>query len=160
MFEWLKRLVARRELAELDELRREMLMLDFGRSVDRHQDWIKKFAAESRAANHGGRIDEAREKMRGTRAASVGREAHNHFVVPLRVPLEYLDQNWIKKFADDWRDSCHESRGRTLFSETCRWEYHAPAPLPKRDAAMRAQCELCERGIDYRFLGMTGEEES
>ncbi|CPG13121.1 Uncharacterised protein [Burkholderia pseudomallei] len=52
MLEWLKRLVARRELAELDELRREMLILDFGRSVDRHQDWIKKFAAESDAASH------------------------------------------------------------------------------------------------------------
>ena len=89
MFEWLKRLVARRELEELEDLRREVLMLAFTRGVDRHEDWIKKFAAESRAASH------------------------------------------------EW-------------AQPCRWV----PPEPDRDAPPRDQ------GVDYRFLGMTGEEES
>ncbi|KVP76913.1 hypothetical protein WM08_15095 [Burkholderia ubonensis] len=101
MFEWLKRLVARRELAELEELRREVLMLAFARGADRHDDWIKKFAAESRAASH--------EKV------------------------------------GSWRwDAPHTG----VDPETVRYNPD------------RASCDQAERGIDYRFLGMTGEEEA
>ena len=97
MFEWLKRLVARRELAELEQLRREARML-----------------AYARAENH-----QLREMLRDRGWAPE--------IVPLRAPPEHHDQNWIKKFAAEWRAASHDEPGR---------------------------------GVDYRFLGMTGEEES
>ncbi|KVG33856.1 hypothetical protein [Burkholderia diffusa] len=127
MFEWLKRLVARRELEELDRWRVECVearrwFAEFP-EVSHALDYLAGFAK----GTHGGRIDQAREKMRGIRAASVGHETHNQFVVPLGVPLEYLDQNWINKFAAEWRAASHDEPGRA---------------------------------VDYRFLGMTGEEDA
>lgn len=127
MFEWLKRLVARRELEELDRWRLECVearrwFAEFP-EVAHALDYLAGFAK----GTHGGRIDQAREKMRGMLESDVNRAAHNPFMAPLRVPPEYQDQNWIKKFADDWRAASHDEPGRV---------------------------------VDYRFLGMTGEEDS
>lgn len=154
MFEWLKRLVARRELEELDRWRVECVearrwFAEFP-EVAHALDYLAGFAK----GTHGGRIDQAREKMRSMRAESVGHDARNQFVVPLGVPLEYLDQNWIKKFADDWRDASHESLGRCIARFDRPIDFGRPPELPGAADAQR------DGGVDYRFLGMTGEEES
>lgn len=114
MFEWLKRLVARRELAELDELRREAHMLD-----------------RSRAENR-----QLREELR---AHGLGPDAH-----ALVVSSTWALPEWPTNFAAEWGARRHE------WAQTCRWV----PPEPERAAAPR------EQGIDYRFLGMTGEEDA
>ncbi|PFH29128.1 hypothetical protein [Burkholderia sp. JKS000303] len=115
MFEWLKRLVARRELEELDRWRRL------------HES-VPELHPEQVAGPYGGQPWTPPKRYRGRLAG---------------VELTPLS-----------------GAPTVLFSETRRAEYHAAARQPERDAAMRAQCELRERGIDYRFLGVTGEEDS
>ncbi|KVL59268.1 hypothetical protein WT01_15685 [Burkholderia cepacia] len=134
MLEWLKRLVARRELEELDRWRVECVearrwFAEFP-EVAHALDYLSGFAK----GTHGGRIDQARERMRNIRA----------FVEPIRVPPEHADPAWIDHFAAEWRAASHE------WAQPCRWV----PPEPERDAAPR------EQGVDYRFLGMTGEEDS
>ncbi|WP_049125279.1 hypothetical protein, partial [Burkholderia cenocepacia] len=113
MFEWLKRLVARRELAELEELRREARMLNW-----------------ARAENH-----QLREMLR--------ERGWVPEIVPRCVPPKYQDQNWIKKFADDWRDASYPSLGRCIARfdhpiDLTRAPYFPGSAVPQRDP-----------GVDY-----------
>ncbi|MBR8248678.1 hypothetical protein [Burkholderia cenocepacia] len=126
MFEWLKRLVARRELEELDRWRVECVEA---------RRWFAEFPEVAHALDylagfakgvHGGRIDQARERMRNMRAISSPRWT------PLDIPEPQLAippaaDPWMHQFAAEWRAASHEEPGRA---------------------------------VDYRFLGMTGEEDS
>ncbi|WP_175683853.1 hypothetical protein [Burkholderia cenocepacia] len=155
MFEWLKRLVARRELEELDRWRVECVEARrwFGEfpEVSHALDYLAGFAK----GTGGGRIDQAREKMRSMRAADVARASSNPFLAPLRVPKEHSDPAWIERFAGEWRDASHESLGRCIARfEHPIFDFSRPPVLPGAANVER------DGGVDYRFLGMTGEEDA
>ncbi|RQZ08913.1 hypothetical protein DF105_01015 [Burkholderia stagnalis] len=118
MLEWLKRLVARRELAELDALRREARLLEHARAENRH-----------------------------LRESLDARGVRQPFVVPpaLTLPRD-APPDWLDTFAREWRAASHE---------TTHIEFLASGGAPRDESH---PCH--DGGIDYRFLGMTGEEES
>ncbi|KVV12398.1 hypothetical protein [Burkholderia ubonensis] len=124
MFEWLKRLVARRELAELDELRREARMLEHARAENRD--------------------------LRDMLAARGWRPVPQ----PLRVPPERVNPFWIEQFAREWEAASHETRPQKLEL------FHADNAPAQARAHVEESRTHRDGGIDYRFLGMTGEEDS
>ncbi len=155
MFEWLKRLVARRELEELDRWRVECVearrwFAEFP-EVAHALDYLARFAK----GTDGGRIDQARERMRNMRA----------FMEPMRVAPEHAYQAWTDNFAAEWRAGSHE------WAQPCRWVFTEPergvyqsANLGEKPAPSGSYSEEftlhADGRIDYRFLGMTGEEDS
>lgn len=126
MFEWLKRLVAQRELEELDRWRVECVearrwFAEFP-EVTHALDYLASFAK----GVEGGRIDQARERMRNMRAISTPRWTPLPTPEPKLVILPATGP-WVHQFAAEWRAASHDEPGR---------------------------------GVDYRFLGITGEEDA